>query len=279
MFNFSSIKESVRKLSNLVKVNPDITDEDYIIKEINKFKNSIRRKQMVDGENYYNGKHDILKAKRMGIGENGELTELTNLPNNRIVDNQYKKMVDQKSNYLLGKPITFQCENEVYAKLIRKIINKKVQRLMKNLGEDSLNEGIGWLYVYYDEKGVFSLKRFKGYEIIPGWKDAEHTILEYVIRIYEVIKVEKNQEKIIEKVEVYDEKGVYYFTLDGNRLIPDNPRFKTHFSIIDHDGNIDGYNWTKIPIIPFKYNSKEIPLIKMVKSFLDSFLLLLLRIF
>ena len=47
MFNFSSIKESVRKLSNLVKINPDITDEDYIIKEINKFKNSIRRKQMV----------------------------------------------------------------------------------------------------------------------------------------------------------------------------------------------------------------------------------------
>ncbi len=93
--------------------------------------------------------------------------------------------------------------------------------------------------------------------------------MEYVIRIYEVIKVEKNQEKIIEKVEVYDEKGVYYFTLDGNRLIPDNPRFKTHFSIIDHDGNIDGYNWTKIPIIPFKYNSKEIPLIKMVKSLQD----------
>ena len=98
MFNFSSIKESVRKLSNLVKINPDITDEDYIIKEINKFKNSIRRKQMVDGENYYNGKHDILKAKRMGIGENGDLIELENLPNNRIVDNQYKKMVDQKNN-------------------------------------------------------------------------------------------------------------------------------------------------------------------------------------
>ena len=269
MFNFSSSKESVRKLSNLVKINPDITDEDYIIKEINKFKNSIRRKQMVDGENYYNGKHDILKAKRMGIGENGDLIELENLPNNRIVDNQYKKMVDQKNNYLLGQPITFQCENEVYAKLIKKIFNKKFLRLMRNIGEDSLNEGIAWLYVYYDEKGVFSLKRFKGYEIIPGWKDAEHTILEYVIRIYEVIKVEKNQEKIIEKVEVYDEKGVYYFTLDENRLIPDNPKFKTHFSVIDHDGNIDGYNWTKIPIIPFKYNSKEIPLIKMVKSLQD----------
>ena len=137
MFNFSSIKESVRKLSNLVKINPDITDEDYIIKEINKFKNSIRRKQMVDGENYYNGKHDILKAKRMGIGENGDLIELENLPNNRIVDNQYKKMVDQKNNYLLGQPITFQCENEVYAKLIKKIFNKKFLRLMRNIGEDS----------------------------------------------------------------------------------------------------------------------------------------------
>lgn len=268
MFSFN-LQKSVRKLSNLVKIGGSVTDEDFIVNEIKRFKYSIRRKNMVDGENYYNGKHDILKSKRTAIGENGDLIELDNLPNNQAVDNQYKKMVDQKNNYLLGQPITIQGDNELYCKLLKKVFNKKFHRLLKNVGEDCLNEGIAWLYPYYDEKGNFTFKRFKAYEIIPGWKDAEHTILDYIIRIYEVIKVEKTQEKIIEKVEVYDEKGVYYFTLDGERLIPDEIPFQNHFTMIDNDGMEYGYNWTKIPLIPFKYNSKEIPLIKMVKSLQD----------
>jgi hypothetical protein len=65
----------------------------------------IRAKQL-DGERYYEGHHDILTRKREAIGENGELTEVNNLPNNKIVDNRYKGLVKQKANYLLGKPLT-----------------------------------------------------------------------------------------------------------------------------------------------------------------------------
>lgn len=67
-----------------------------IIKEINAFKHSHRRMQMITGERYYEGKHDILHRKREVIGVNGELEEVDNLPNNKIVDNQYAKMVNQK---------------------------------------------------------------------------------------------------------------------------------------------------------------------------------------
>lgn len=268
MFRFN-LQNNIRKISNLVKQGGKVTDEDYVISEINRFKQSIRRKTMVDGENYYDGKHDILNAKRTAIGEDGTLTEIENLPNNRVVDNQYKKMVDQKCNYLLGKPITFQTDQDTYAKLLKKIFNKKFMRLMNNIGKDSLNEGLAWLYIYYDEHGNFTFKRFKSYECIPGWKDSEHTVLEYLIRIYEVIKVDKKQESIVEKVEVYEENGVYYFTLDGGRLIPDEIPFENYFTIVDGDGNKQGYNWTKIPLIPWKYNSNEFPLIKMVKSLQD----------
>ena len=41
-------------------------------------------------------KHDILKRKRTVIGEDGELTEVTNIPNARLVNNQYGKMVDKR---------------------------------------------------------------------------------------------------------------------------------------------------------------------------------------
>ena len=88
----------IRRISNLIREGGKVTDEEYVIKEINRFMLSKRRKDMIDGEKYYEGKHDILHRKRTIIGKDGKLEEVENLPNNRIVDNQYQKMVDQKNN-------------------------------------------------------------------------------------------------------------------------------------------------------------------------------------
>lgn len=240
------------------------TDDNFIIKEIERFKVSKRKYHMIQGERYYNGFHDILKRKREAVGENGELTEIKTLPNNKIVDNQYKKMVDQKANYLLGKPFSIQCDNVEYAKKLSHILDKGFMRIMKIICEDSLNCGIGWIGVYYNEQGDISFRRYNPLEIIPGFSDSLHTKLDYVIRIYEVVQYVELEEKIVTKVEVYDDEGINYFALDGRKLIPDNPYHKSNFKISDVD-----FNWDKVPIIPFKYNSKEIPLIKMVKSLQD----------
>lgn len=257
-------KEKFAKLVN-ISVSEKLTDEQFIVKEIRRFKISKRRTDMMNGERYFDGKHDILFRKRTVIGKNGDLEIVKNLPNNRIVDNQYKKMVVQKTNYLLGQPFTIQCKNEQYTKLLKQFLNKKFMRTLKAVGEDSLNCGIGWLFPMYDEYGQFTFKRFSPLEIIPLWKDAEHTVLESFIRIYEVVTYVGNEEKIIEKVEVYDESGVSYFELtDGGKLIPDGDEHVPYFSIEDQ-----GFNWTRIPLIPFKYNNKEIPLINMVKSLQD----------
>lgn len=280
MFNFLSIRSDEDYINSILHEDAvsKITDERFIELEIQRFKVSQRRKEMIDGEKYHEGKHDILKRKRTIIGENGQLETVDNLPNNRIVDNQYGKMVDQKKNYLLGQPIVFNTENKVYGKLLKKIFNKKFQRLIKNVGEDSLNTGIGWLFIYYDEHGQFTMKRFKPYEIIPGWSDADHTSLDYAIRIYEVIAYEGQREKIIEKVEVYDENGIYRFIMEGGKLEPDEEPFSNYFTTIDEDGEQiieQGWNWSKLPIVPWKYNSKEIPLIRKVKTLQDGLNLIL----
>ncbi len=270
MFNF--YESETDRVNNIIRMGAAsiITDERFIELEIQRFKGSKRRKEMFDGEKYFAGDHDILKKKRTVIGEGGEIETVSNLPNNKIVDNQYKKMVSQKTNYLLGQPLSIRTDNVPYGELLKKIFNKRFMRLMKNLGKDSLNEGIGWLFIYYNEHGEFTLKKFKGHEIIPGWQDADHTLLDYVIRIYEVIAYEGDQEKTLEKVEVYDESGIYYFILNENgRLVPDEPFFANYFTTTDDEGKDQGWNWSRIPLIPFKYNSEEIPLIKNVKSLQD----------
>ncbi len=245
-----------------------MSDEQFIEREISRFKNSKRRRDMIHGLSYYSGKHEILKRQRTVIGENGELTVVKNLPNNRIVDNQYKKMVDQKNNYLLGQPIAIRTEDEQYAKYLKQIMDKRFMRLMKNVGEDALNMGLGWLYVFYNEQGEIDFKRHSANEIIPGWADSEHTRLDYAIRLYETIHYDTDSETIVEKVEVYEQNGISFFELDNGCLTAVPPYYQNYFTVSDGDEEL-GFNWTKIPLIPFKYNAKEIPLIKMVKSLQD----------
>lgn len=252
----------------LTKEHAPITDTQFIALELNHFKHSKRRRRMLDGERYYCGDHDILRRKRTVIGADGNLEPVRNLPNNRIVDNQYKKMVDQKCNYLLGQPLTVRTDNVPYAETLGRIMDRRFLRLMKSIGEDSLNAGIGWLFVTVGEDGMLQCQRRKPYEILAGWADADHTKLDYAVRTYEIIHYDGNTETVVEKVEVYTAAGIDFFERTNGTLIPVDPWHQDYFTVMDGNGTA-GYNWSKIPLIPFKYNSKEIPLIQMVKSLQD----------
>lgn len=183
-------------------------------------------------------------------------------------------MVNQKTNYLLGKPFVIEGDNRQYIELLQQVFNKSFMKTLKNGGKAALNSGIAWLHPYYTDNGVFSFRLFPGYEILPFWKDSEHTILDFAVRLYPVESYEGTTLTIIEKVEVYDLKGVHKFILDGEILVPDvsmgNGLFDIPYvSIIDGQGMATGMNWEKIPLIPLKYNEQEIPLIKKVKTLQD----------
>lgn len=183
-------------------------------------------------------------------------------------------MVNQKANYLLGKPFVIEGDNRQYIELLQQVFNKSFMKTLKNGGKAALNSGIAWLHPYYTDNGAFSFRLFPGYEILPFWKDSEHTILDFAVRLYPVESYEGTTLTIIEKVEVYDLKGVHKFILDGEILVPDvsmgNGLFDIPYvSIIDGQGMATGMNWEKIPLIPLKYNEQEIPLIKKVKTLQD----------
>ena len=118
------------KISNLVMygAHSRMTDKEFLEREISKWKASPQRIMQIKGFLYYENEHDIITRKRTMIGENGKLEVVENLPNNRIIDNQYRKMVNQKANYLLGKPFSIDCKNEQYVELLKKIFNKRFKK-------------------------------------------------------------------------------------------------------------------------------------------------------
>ncbi|MCL1866739.1 MAG: phage portal protein [Oscillospiraceae bacterium] len=238
-------------------------DRAFIEKEIERFKCSERRKLMLSGEDYYSGEHDILFRKRTVIGEKGELEPVYNLPDNKVVDNQYRKLINQKTNYLLGRPLTFRTDDTDYYRYLNRLFDRKFMRLMKNLCKDSYNHGIAWIYPCYKD-GKLTFKRLKGYEIIPGWRDFEHTELDYAVRVYEVLDCSGGDDRIVEKVEVFDESGIHYFELDKDKLMGVAPYHSPYINA----GEV-GFEWGRIPLIAFKRDSDECPLINCVKSLQD----------
>lgn len=249
-----------------------MTLDEIIRQEVQDWLMSDERRWMLTGQRYYVGAHDILHRKRTAIGENGELIEVTNLANNKLVHAFVRKLVDQKVGYLLGKPLSIQTENEQYLDLLNNVFDKSFLRLLKNLGKEAVNKGKAWLHIYYDEEGQLSFKKIPSEEIVPLWRDADHTDLDAVIRVYEIEAYEGTEKKTITKVEFWDTSGVRRYVLDTGDLIPDVEAGETssHFTVVQGDQE-QPLNWERVPFVCFKYNDEELPLVRTIKSLVDEY--------
>ncbi len=257
---------NVFKQPDLPQPNGSNSDVRYLEMVLQKWLKSKTREEQLLAEKYYDGDHDILRRERMVINAEGKLSPIDNVPNNRLVDNQYRKLVDQKTNYVLGKPLTIATEKEDYLTKLNKVFSKKVHRQLRVLARYAVDGGIAWMYPYYDDKGQFKLAVFPAHEICPIWKDKGHTELECAMRYYpEEVFDKKGGTELRYHVDLYTTHGITHFLYRGGSLIPDeNP----HSDYMTQEGV--GYNWERLPIIPLKYNDKEIPLIRAVKGLQDS---------
>lgn len=242
------------------------TDIRYLESVLKRWLDSDTRSEQLLAEKYYSGDHDILRREKKVIGADGKKITIDNVANNKLVDNQYRKLVDQKTNYVLGKPLTIATAEDEYLKSLNKVFNKKVHRQLRKLARHAVDGGISWLYPYYDENSTFKLAVFPAYEICPIWKDKAHTELECAMRYYSEEVYNKNGGiELIYHVDLFTKYGISHFRYQGASLIPDEKSHSDYLYVNDQ-----GYNWKRLPIIPFKYNDTETPLIRSVKSLQDA---------
>ena len=241
-----------------------MTDKRFLELEITAWLASPERKRQINGELYYDGKQAVLGRKRMALDDDGKLTELKHLPNNRMVNNQYAKMVDQKTNYSFGRPFSFDTENEQYAQALNDVLGARFRRLLRAVGEGAWIGGKSWVYPYY-EAGELAFKRFPADEVLPFWADADHTILDAAVHVYMVQEYdETEQTKEVVKVEVMHGGGVDCFIRkDDGTLIPDDyARSGPYITEKDEgSGEAKTYNWERIPLVCFKSSHHELPLL------------------
>lgn len=263
-FDFSMLGNAIRIIQQGAKA-ANRSDEDFISHEITRTRLSNEWNWMMIGDDYYRGRHEILHKERTVIGKDGKPETVHNLPNAKLIDNVYRRMVKQKVNYLLGKPFSISSDNDQYTAALTWFFDKRFFMQLKRVGTDALNCGIGWLYPYYNEQGQFCFKRFRPYEIIPEWSDVDHTHLESFIRFYDVRFYNGKYDETLTKVEYYTKNGIDFYEYFNGKLVPADPYHQNYFAV-----NGVEYNWDRIPLIAFKYNDEELPLIIHCKSLQDA---------
>lgn len=239
------------------------SDKEFLEAELRAFRGSPKRAAMLTGMRYHLGRHDILSRVRTCIGRDGEVETVRNLPNNRLVDNQYARAVEQKADYLLARPLAYETENAEFLGYLRKFFNRGFLRLLKSVAKDAIDCGIAWVHPYYTEEGVFTVRKFPGYEILPFWKDSAHTELDCALRLYERECIEDGKSVRREYAELYDRFGITFFEVDGEGLAP--IRFAPYMVRCG-----ETLAWERVPLVPFRTGESETPLISRVKTLQDA---------
>lgn len=277
----------LQNIDNPTVIRAVAKDLDFLGVVLNEHLTSKRLHEFVEADKYYRNANVKIKEKTRYIMVDGRKEILTNLSNTQVAHAFMKKLVNQKASYLLGKPFSVDSAQEGLAKELDDLFSKAFFRKLLKVGKDAIKYGIGWVQIYYDENGELHLKRISPIEVIPFWKDADHTDLEALMRTY-VIDVyhEDGTKTQVRKVEYYDKTGVYYFQVDkDNKLVVDADRrvFSGHFSlkktreVVDEQNNkkVEEYeeeqSWVKIPFIAFKANDEELGILTFIKDLIDDY--------
>jgi SPP1 family phage portal protein len=163
--------------------------------------------------------------------------------NNQIANGIFGKIIRQKIEYTLGNGISI---DEGIKKKLPKTLDRELQKAGRHASLDS----VGWVYAYID-KGVFTVKAFKGTEIIPLYDEFTDDLLA-AVRFWR-----KGQTDF---VELYELQGVtvYKRTQNELKLYAPTTAYKTKSIVFEGGSRVvtDVSTWSRLPFSPF-YNNDE----------------------
>lgn len=205
---------------------------------INDFIKSDKYKNMVDGENYYLGKNDILKRKfyMYGLVDKEYDTYRSNI---KTASNFIKPIIDHKISYCFSNDIVLENFETMAIDY-----NEEIDVIAENAAKAS----IGWGYIYINNLKELKLINIDPKTIIPIYESSiEHNLIK-VIRFYEI--------DTIKYAEVWENDYMILYECK-----------KDEYIIIDSKIN----DWGIIPFIPFKNNNEQTTDIENIKALIDAY--------
>lgn len=229
------------------------------------------------GQRYYEGDHDIRQYKLYYYDADGELVEDKTRSNIRIPHPFFTELTDQAVQYMLSGKDGFvksdipELQNELDA-----YFNDNgdfIAELYDTL-TGCISKGFEYVYAYKNAEGKTSFECADSLGVVEvRAKDASDS-KDYIIYHYVYRKVKDN--KLIKKIQVWDEKQTYYYVMeDEGKLILDDTQTinpKPH-TIYQKDGDTSTYfeSYGFIPFFRLDNNKKQTSSVKPIKDLIDDY--------
>lgn len=249
------------------------------IKEFIMKDTSSKRKQAArEGQDYYEGKHDILHRRILYVDGNGVLKEDKVNSNIKIAHPYFREIADQGVQYVLsGRDGFIKSDIPELQEILDERYNNNDQ-FIEELYEVLTGccvKGFDYFYCYKDDDNKNHWECADGIGVVEVRAKETDDNCEYLIRWY-VDRVDANERKI-KRIEVWDSQQVtYYDQVDDGDITLDedeeaNPRPHTLYTK-RRDGKLYlGKGFGKIPFIKLKNNRKETSDLCLIKDKIDDY--------
>jgi SPP1 family phage portal protein len=242
-------------------------------------RNSRKKALARKGQDYYEGRHDILKYKIYYYDADGKLKEDKFKSNIRISHPFFTELVDQQVQYMLsgdGNVIRSDVP-ELQAKL-DEYFDDDFYSEIYDLLTGCVSKGFEYLSASIDKNGKTRFQCSDSMGVVEVRAKDTDDGCEYYIYWY-IDRIDKNQ-KAIKRIQVWDSEYVYFYTqVNDGKIEPDNciaisnssRNYRPHTIYTDENGKQFGKGFGFIPFWRLDNGRKQFSGIKPIKALIDDY--------
>lgn len=254
------------------------------INEIKRFiaddETSEKKRFAREGQNYYEGKHDIRNYRLFYYDADGILQEDKTRSNIKISHPFFTELSDQLTSYLLSfgeNPIRAKeqlKDNQQLQEQLDMYFDESFWAEIQELVAGAYNKGFEYIYAYVNNEGRLAFECADSIGVVEVRAKDTDDKCEYIIYWY-IDRIEKGK-KTIKRIQVWSDKDIAYYVQSGNGKIKVddsveiNPR--PHAMYKDNEtGKLMGYQLGYIPFWRLDNNRKQISGLRPVKNLIDDY--------
>ena len=251
------------------------------INEIKQFidEDAISEKKLLakKGQKYYDGCHDINGYRLFYYNADGEMVEDTTRSNVKISHTFFTELVDQGTQYILSGDGGFiKSDNPALQKQLDKYFNDD-EDFIAELSEALTGcqaKGFEYMFAYKNAEDRIAFQCADSMGVVEVRAKDTDSNTEHMIYWY-IDRIEKGKKKI-KRIQVWDDKEVYFYVQDGegniefDKSVELNPKPHTLYK---KEGDAKTY-FDKFGFIPFfrlDNNKKQVSNLNSIKALIDDY--------
>ena len=227
------------------------------------------------GERYYEGEHDILRYRLFYYDANGEIQEDKTRSNIKISHPFFTELVDQQAQYMLNGDTFIKSDIPELQEELDKVFTDDFTMELTETITSTITKGFGYMYCYKDSNDNFRFENADAMGVVEVRAKDTDDNCRYVIYWY----IDKNTKanKKIKRIQVWDDKQIYFYTQDDDGAIveDDTEEYNPRPHIVYRNSNDDeSLYYDTLGFIPFfrlDNNRKQQSALKPIKALIDDY--------